>query len=111
MTLAMTLNVVLVAINLLLLTVLLGVYGRMLRRIRTNLTLGLLAFASVLWIQSAVQLYFYATMMSYFAGAVEGLVLVQNALATLASAFLTFVTLFPGASKREARTPDSARKS
>lgn len=111
MTLAMTLNFVLVAINLVLLTVLLVVYGRMLRRIRTNLTAGLLAFASVLWIQSAVQLYFYATMMSYFAGAVEGWVLVQNALATLASAFLTMVTLYPGAARRGTPANRTVRES
>ena len=88
-------NVALVAANLLLMTALLVVYGRMLRQLRAPLTFGLFAFAAILWLQNAIQLYFFATMMDYYAGGVEGLVLVQNALSALAGLFLVAVTLFP----------------
>lgn len=47
-------------------------------------------------------------MMNYYAGAVEGLVLVQNAPATLAGLFLLVVTFFPvGGSGRAPRVERS----
>lgn len=109
MSLAMTANILLVGSNLLLLSALLWLYARMLRQVRTQLTAGLLAFALILWLQNAVQLYFFATMMRYYDGAVEGIVLAQNVLATLASAFLLWVTLFPaglGGGRESARSPE-----
>lgn len=104
----MNANIGLVTLNLLLLSVLVVAYARMLREVRTPLTWGLLAFAGILAIQSGVQLYFFATMMSYYAGGVEGLVLVQNLLATLASGFLLAVTWFPGGLKRASPAPERA---
>ncbi|MBI2077642.1 MAG: hypothetical protein HYT80_04615 [Euryarchaeota archaeon] len=103
-------NVALVAANLLLMSTLLVVYGRMLRQLRAPLTFGLVAFAAILWIQNAIQLYFFATMMEYYAGGVEGLVLVQNALAALAGLFLLIVTLFPAGFLGRASAPSSSDK-
>jgi len=95
MSTVMMINMGVVAVNALLLTALLVLFGRMTRQVPSRFTWGLLAFAFVLWIQSVVQLYFFLTMMSYYAGSVENLVLVQNILATLASLFLTYVTFSP----------------
>jgi hypothetical protein len=105
MSAVMTANIVLVVVNLVLMTTLLVLYGRLVREVRTLLTYGLLAFAGVLWLQNAVQLYFFATMMTYYAGGVEGLVLVQNGLATVAGVFLTLVNLFPDGLRRGQKAP------
>lgn len=90
-------NVLVVVANTLLLLGLVGLYARMLRQVRTRFTLGLLLFAGILLLQNLVQLYFFATMQMYYAGGVEALVLIQNGLATVASAFLAFVTFAPEA--------------
>ncbi len=95
MSLWMDLNIVAVVLTTVLLTALLAVYVGMLRQARTRFTWGLLLFALALWFQAAVQLYFFATMMSLYAGDVERLVLVQNCLALVGSAVLLGVTLRP----------------
>lgn len=98
----MTVNAIVVTLNLVLLSGLLVLYGRMLKSVPTRFTAGLVLFAGVLWLQNAVQLYFFATMMAYYAGTVEGLVLIQNALGTLASLFLAYVTFRPEGRPRRA---------
>lgn len=96
----MMINVGVVILNTLLLATLLTMYTRILREAPTRFTGGLLLFAGVLLLQNAIQLYFFAAMTDYYAGGVEGLVLVQNLLGTLAVAFLTYVTFRPvGASR------------
>lgn len=105
MTLAMNLNTVLVVANLLLLTGLLVMYGGLLRQARTRLTWALLLFALLLWFQNSVQLYFFATMMKLYAGDVEWLILVQNALATVASSLLILGTWRPGVAGAARPTP------
>lgn len=101
MTLAMTINGVLAATSALLAIVLVALYGRMLSHVRTRLTFGLFTFSALFLIQNVVQLYFFSTMMQYYAGNVENLILVQNALATGALAFLAYVTLSPGSLRRK----------
>ena len=91
----MMVNVGVVGANAIMLTLLVVLYLRMLRDVPSRFTWGLLSFASVLLFQGLVQLYFYFTMQMYFAGGVEMLVLVQNGLATVASAFLVYVTFAP----------------
>jgi len=100
--LVMQLNIAVVVLNAILLSGLLWAYAGMLREMPTRFTWGLLGFAGVLWLQSVVQLYFYATMMEYFVAGVQPLVLVQNGLATVASAVLLGVTLRPVAAGRPA---------
>ena len=95
MALVMTLNMVSVGLNTLLLATLILLYGRILREVRTQFTMGLLVFAAVLLVQHLVQLYFFATMMSYYTAGVDALVLVQNVLVTLALLFLVYVTWAP----------------
>src|SRR5262245_40520265 len=103
----MMVNTGVVVLNTLLLTALLILFGRMVRQMPTRFTWGLVLFAAALWLESAVQLYFFATMMPYYQGNVENLVLVQNVLVTLAVGFLTYVTYSPAGgrapSKKAAR--------
>lgn len=108
MSLIMNANAVLVGVNLLLMSALLVVYGGLFRQVRSVLTAGLLAFASILWLQNAFQLYFFATMMDYYAGGIEGLVLIQNVLATVAGSLLLAATLFPGGLGRRAPLQESS---
>lgn len=105
---AMTANVAVVVVNTLLLTGLMVLFARMVREVRSRFTLGLLAFAAILWLQNVVQLYFYATMMQYYVGQVETLVLVQNLLATVAVAFLTYVTFSPTGRAKSKGVPSRA---
>ncbi len=108
MSLAMMANVALVGLNVLLAAVLLAVYARMLRALPARLTWGLVLFAGVLLVQGLVQLYFFVTMMELYAGGVEGLVLAQNAMATLALGFLSYVTLFPEGAAASSPPPADA---
>lgn len=108
MGLVMNLNLASVALNTLLLAALLILYLRIWREVPTGFTLGLAFFAAVLLFQNAVQLYFFATMMDYYVGAVQTLVLVQNLLATLALVVLVAVTWSPDAAKRTAPTEGPA---
>lgn len=106
MGLIMNLNTAAVVLNSLLLGLLLILYVRILREVNTRFTMGLAVFAFVLLVQHLVQLYFFATMMMYYAGGVEGLVLIQNVLVFVALVFLVFVTWSP--SGGSAPAPDSA---
>lgn len=102
------LNATIVGLNTLLLLALLVFYARMWTQVRSRFTLGLVIFAIVLLVQNAAQLYFFFTMQMYFAGGVERLVLFQNILGTVASAFLTYVTFAPDAVRSPARArPES----
>lgn len=105
---AMMANFTVVGINTVLLTLLLVLYGRMLAQAFTRFTLGLLLFALALWSQCAVQLYFYVTMMPLYAGDMEAIILIQNALALLASAFLLTVTVAPVGRRAAEAEPDVA---
>lgn len=105
---AMMANVAVVVVNTLLLTALMVLFGRMVRQVRSRFTMGLLAFAAILWLQNVVQLYFYATMMQYYVGQVETLVLIQNVLATIGVGFLTYVTFSPAGRARSTGAPTRA---
>ncbi len=106
MALVMTLNMVSVAVNSVLLALLIWLYARILGEVRTRFTMGLMVFAAVLLLQHLVQLYFFLTMMDYYvaSGSVQGFVLVQNVLVSLALVFLVYVTWSPtgGAATPEA---------
>lgn len=84
----------LTAVNLLLLTVLGVIWARNYRTFRTNLILGLIAFAAVLFVENAVALYFYfSTSMLYASDStVMTVVAVMRILQFVAIAFLTWVT-------------------
>lgn len=106
MAVVMNINIAVVVLNALLLSGLLWAYGGMLRELPTRFTWGLLGFATALWLQQAVQLYFYATMMEYFVPGVQPLVLAQNVLVTIAAGTLLSVTLRPSGFARQTGETD-----
>lgn len=67
MALIMGLTAALTGISTLLLIALLLVYGRSLKKIKSSFTIGLFVFAALFLVQNIVSLYFYATMMDYYA--------------------------------------------
>ena len=91
----MTVATVLSGLNVLLLLVLVGIWGRNYRTFRTPLTLGLLGFALVLVVENVVALSFFFSMGMLYAGSqtAQAAVLAMRALQFLALVFLTVVSL------------------
>ena len=85
----------LAGVNVVFLLVLTGVWLRNYRTFRTNLVLGLVAFAAVMLAENAVALYYFFSMQSFYAGdpGVQRAVLVLRGLQLVAVALLTYVTL------------------
>jgi hypothetical protein len=83
------------ALNALLLLALGTVWLRNYRTFRTNLILGLLAFAAVMLAENLVALWFYFDMGMLYSGSVmaQQTVLVLRGLQFVALLFLTYVTL------------------
>lgn len=105
---AMVLNAAIVSLNAAFLMVLLVLYARMMREVPSRFTLGLVLFAGALLLETLTQLYFYFTMMEYFAGGAAKLAMVHNGLALLASGFLAYVTFRPGEATPRASKPADA---
>ncbi|PSQ02975.1 hypothetical protein BRC92_08095 [Halobacteriales archaeon QS_4_69_31] len=89
-----------VALNLVLLAVLGGVWARNYWHIRSKQTLGMLVFAALLFTENGFALYFYlfdSVLSAWFATKVPAVawraMLLFHVLETLAIAFLTWVTL------------------
>ncbi|MBS3142225.1 hypothetical protein J4464_02440 [Candidatus Woesearchaeota archaeon] len=92
MALLMTLTTVVTAVNVLLIIALLNVYVRNMMKIRSGFTMGLFVFALLFLIENIVSLYFFVTMMPYYAMDIEGFVFVLKTLQMLAFATLTWIT-------------------
>ncbi|MFB6298609.1 MAG: hypothetical protein ABEH56_08835 [Salinirussus sp.] len=92
---AITVAIGLAAINAVMLVVLGVVWGRNYRQFRSNLTLGLLAFAAVLLVENVVAIYFFFSMASLYASSpfVGEVVAGLRGLQFLALVFLTYVTM------------------
>ncbi len=88
----MGITTMLTGLNLLLILGLVTVYGMTLKNACTMHTIGLLIFASLFLVQNAVALYFYLTMMPYFAAGLESYALVLAALQTIAFAIMNWIT-------------------
>ena len=84
----------LAALNVLLLVPLTVIWIRNYSTFRTNLVLGLLAFAVAMLAENAVALYFFFSMQSFYGGApgVQKAVLVLRALQFIAIVLLTYAT-------------------
>ncbi|SDZ95195.1 hypothetical protein SAMN04488065_1394 [Haloplanus vescus] len=95
MTPTLTIASALSGLNIVLLAALLVVWGRNYRQFRTPLTLGLVAFASVLAVENVVAIgFFFSSDMLYAASAsAQTAVLAMRALQFVALAFLTYVTM------------------
>jgi len=95
MTPTLTIASALSGLNIVLLAALLVVWGRNYRQFRTPLTLGLVAFASVLAVENVIAIgFFFSSDMLYAASAsAQTAVLAMRALQFVALAFLTYVTM------------------
>ena len=88
----MNLTTVLTGISTLFLLGLLYVYIKNLKHVRSNFTIGLLIFAVLFLIQNLVSLYYYITMMKYYAPEVEIHVFIITLLQAIGFAILLKIT-------------------
>ena len=88
----MGLTTALTGLNIVLILGLLFVYISNVRKMPSVHTAGLLIFAGLFRVQNAVALYFYLTMMPYFAAGLESYALVLAALQTVAFAIMNWIT-------------------
>ncbi|WP_458209353.1 hypothetical protein [Haladaptatus sp. NG-SE-30] len=86
---------VLAGVNVLFLLVLTGVWIRNYTLFKSQLVLGLVAFAGVMLAENAMALYYFVTMQGFYAMSpkVQQSVLILRALQFVALSFLTYVTL------------------
>lgn len=90
--LIMNVTTVLTAISTILLLGLVYVYYKNLRKIRSNFTIGLLIFAVLFLIQNIVSLYYFITMMKYYAPEVEVHVFILTLLQAIGFGILLKIT-------------------
>ena len=88
----MRITTVLTGISTLFLLGLLYVYSKNLKTIRSKFTIGLFLFAILFLVQSLVSLYYYITMMKYYAPEVEIHVFILTLLQTIGFAILLKIT-------------------
>ena len=88
----MTGTMVLTVLSSIMLLLLLGVYGKNLKRMPAKFTLGLFIFALVWLIEKLVSLYYYVTMMEYYVPEVSMQVFLLTLLQTLALMILLKIT-------------------
>ncbi len=92
MAMLMNLTTVLTAISISALGGLLHIYIKNLRNIKSKFTIGLFIFALLFLLQNLVSLYFYLTMMEYYAPEVEIHVFILTLLQTIAFLILLKIT-------------------
>lgn len=92
MALLMELTTWITALNILLLLSILWVYSKNLAKVKAPFTMGLALFALLLLVENAVSLYFFVTMMPYFANEVESVVFGLKAIQAVAFAVLNWLT-------------------
>jgi hypothetical protein len=92
---AITAAIAVAVVNAVLLVVLTVVWGRNYREFRSNLTLGLMAFAVVLLIENLVAVYFFFSMASLYSSdpLVGEVVAMLRGLQFVALVLLTYVTM------------------
>ena len=88
----MNVTTVIAAISTIFLLGLLYVYYKNLRNAKSKFTIGLFIFAILFLIQNIVSLYYYITMMKYYAPEVEVHVFILTVLQTLGFAILLKIT-------------------
>lgn len=79
-------------LNLFLIISLIFVYAKNMVKFKTSFTFGLFLFAFLFLVQNAVMLYFFVTMMPYYAAGVEVYTFIFSVLQTVAFLILNFVT-------------------
>lgn len=92
MTWMMSATTLLTGISVIILAVLLAVYFRNLRLMKSKLLWGLILFTGVFLIQNIVSLYYFVTMMAYYVSAVELHVFILSLLQAIAFGVLLKIT-------------------
>ena len=92
MAMLMNFTTILTGFSTLLLSGLLYVYYKNLRKIKSKFTIGLFVFALLFLIQNLVSLYYYLTMMKYYTPEVEVHVFILTLLQTIAFLILLKIT-------------------
>ena len=88
----MNITTALTGISTLLLLGLLYIYYKNLKKIKSNFTLGLFIFALLFLVQNLVSLYYFITMMKYYAPEVEIHVFILTLLQAIGFAILLKIT-------------------
>jgi len=88
----MSITTILTGISTLLLLGLIYVYYQNLRKIKSSFTVGLLIFAILFLTQNIISLYYFITMMSYYAPEVEVHVFILTLLQTIGFGILLKIT-------------------
>ena len=88
----MNVTTVLTGVSALMLVGLLYVYYKNLKNIKSKFTIGLFVFALLFLIQNLISLYYYITMMKYYAPEVEIHVFILTLLQTIGFAILLKIT-------------------
>ena len=88
----MTATTILSGISIVLLIVLLHIYYKNLKKIKSRFTLGLFIFAALFLLQNLVSIYFYFAMMNYYAAEVTAHVFIFTLLQAIAFLVLLKIT-------------------
>ena len=88
----MNLTTILTGISTLILIILLNIYAKNLKKIKSNFIIGLFVFTLLFLIQNIVSLYFYFTMTNYYTKEIKIHVFIFNLLQTIAFAILLKIT-------------------
>ena len=88
----MNITTILTGISTILLLALMYIYYKNLRKIKSNFTIGLFIFAALFLIQNIVSLYYFITMMEYYAPEVEIHVFILTLLQTIGFGVLLKIT-------------------
>ena len=90
--LIMNITTAITAVSTIFLLGLLYVYSKNLKKIKSRFTIGLLIFALLFLLQNLISLYYYITMMKYYAPEVEIHVFILTLLQTIGFAILLKIT-------------------
>ncbi len=88
----MNLTTILTVISTALLFLLILVYSKTLRKMKSNFTIGLLIFAILFLVQNLLSLFFYFTMTEYYVSSVQIHVFIFTLLQTIAFSILLKIT-------------------
>jgi hypothetical protein len=92
MNLIMTATTALTGLSVVLLVILLIVYFRNLRQVKSKLLVGLIIFSLIFLAQNIFSLYYSLTMMEYYVPAVEFQIFIFSLLQTIAFAIMLWIT-------------------
>ncbi len=93
MAMIMVMTTIATALSALMLAVLLWIYVKNFRQIKSKFTAGLMVFAGLMLLQNIVSLYYYFTMMDLYVAQVSVQVLIYSLLQMVAYIVLLFITL------------------